>query len=324
MIENNKILIVDPMHESILPLLSEAGFDANYQPQMTRRELLSIIENYCGLILRNKTNIDAELIDKGTRLRFVARAGAGIDQMDVEYLKSKNIAIVNAPEGNRDALGEHALGMLLNLTHKINVADNEVKHGIWNRESNRGFELKDKTVGIYGFGYMGQALAEKLDSLGCRIIAYDKFKRNFSNQYVKEVNLADFKAQTEILSLHIPLTKETQFLFNYDTLRQYPKLKIIINTARGKILKLEDSIRLMEEGKLFGLGLDVLENEPISPYVKKALFKRLTNLQNVILTPHVAGWTHESYLKINKVLVSKISNLSLHEHHPEIKEYSTP
>ncbi len=313
MIAKNKVLIIDNMHESIEPLLSEAGFLPDYQPNIDRKGILKIIPDYVGLIVRSKTSIDAELIDLGKKLTFIARAGSGMDKVDEEYLKEKNIVAINAPEGNRDSLGEHALGILLSLMHKIGVADNQVKEGVWNREPNRGYELKGKTVGIYGYGYMGSAFAEKLALLGCKIIAYDKFKRNYSDDFVEEVNLGVFKEQTEVLSLHIPLTEETESLFNYDNLTSFSRLKVLINTARGRVLKLSDAIRLMEERKLFGLGLDVLENEKLNSYSEdeKLLFHRLTSLSNVILTPHVGGWTFESYERINEVIVEKLKSLKL-------------
>ncbi|MEM9338472.1 MAG: NAD(P)-dependent oxidoreductase [Bacteroidota bacterium] len=309
MTKKKRILIVDNMHESIQPLLLDAGYLPDYQPDINRTEILKIISEYAGLIVRSKTTVDAELIDQGQKLEFIARAGSGMDKVDAEYLEKKNISAINAPEGNRDALGEHALGILLSLMHKIGVADNQVKKGIWDRESNRGYELKGKTVGIYGYGYMGSAFAEKLALLGCKIIAYDKFKVNYADDFVQEVNLESFKEQTEILSLHLPLTSETESLFNYENLSSYPQLKVLINTARGQILKLSDAIRLMEEDKLFGLGLDVLENEKLSSYSEdeKSIFQRLTQLPNVILTPHVGGWTFESYERINKVIVEKIT-----------------
>ena len=312
MIDHKRILIVDDMHESIIPLLEKTGFVPDYQPNIRREEILKIIQGCIGLIIRSKTKVDPELIDCGVDLRFIARAGSGMDKIDQKYLAKKNILAINAPEGNRDSLGEHAIGMLLNLLHKINIGDKEIKNGVWNRRSNMGCELKNKTLGIYGYGFMGEAFAKKLFSFDCKIIAYDKFKNGFSSKNVEEVDLDEFQRRTEILSLHIPLTSETEGLFDYKNLSQYPKLKVLINTSRGKVLKLFDVVRFMEEGKLIGLGLDVLENEKLSSYSEdeKDLFERLTNLPNVVLTPHVAGWTFESYMRINEVIVKKIKSLA--------------
>lgn len=312
MTKNKRILIVDKMHESILPLLREAGYDPDYQPNIKRAEILETIPNCVGLIIRSKTDVDQELIDLGKGLKFIARAGAGMDKVDAAYLNHRGIHAINAPEGNRDALGEHTLVMLLSLTHKIGVADKQVKQGIWSRESNRGYELRGKTVGIYGYGYMGSAFAEKLSVLGCRVIAYDKFKSGFSDRFVQEVSIETFKNDTEILSIHVPLTEETHELFDYQYLKDYPNLKILLNTARGQILVLADVVKLLEEGQLDGVGLDVLENERLSTYTdkEKETFKKLIHYSNVIITPHVAGWSFESYERINQVITEKLKKLS--------------
>ncbi len=313
MSENNRVLIVDRMHESILPLLKGANLEPDYRPEITRDAILSCISEFIGLIIRSKTEVDKELLDAGSNLKFVSRAGAGMDKVDRNYLEKRNIQAINAPEGNRDSLGEHTLGMLLGLLHKINVADNQVKHKIWRREENRGLELKGKVVGIYGYGHMGEAFAKKMVGLDCKILAYDKYKRDFSSDLAKGVDLHTFREQTEILSIHIPLKDETKYLFDYENLTRYPKLKIILNTARGEILKLLDAVRLVEEGRIIGLGLDVLENEKFSTYSteEKSVFLRLKKLPNVILTPHVGGWTYESYERINNVILEKIKNFGM-------------
>ncbi|MEP0367687.1 MAG: NAD(P)-dependent oxidoreductase [Cyclobacteriaceae bacterium] len=310
-----RVLIADKMHDSITALLREAGFEADYRPAITREEILSTIGNYKGLIIRSKTDVDKEIIDLGTSLEFVCRAGAGIDKVDYPYLTSKNIRLVNAPEGNRDAVGEHAIGMLLSLFHNINVANAEVKSGKWDREGNRGWELRKKTVGIFGYGFMGSSLARKLQGFGCNIIAYDKYKVGYSTQYVEEVDLETFKKETEILSIHVPLTSETRELFDEDFLKDFEKLKVVLNTARGEVLKLSALIALLEGKKLIGAGLDVLENEKIGKLSgqEQINFDKLKTMDNVILTPHVAGWTFESYERINKVLVRKLQEAGLAE-----------
>lgn len=311
MIEKTRILIADKMHASILPLLQELNCDVDYQPEISRSEIISSIDRYDGLIIRSKTEVNQELIDLGTRLKFVARAGAGVDQLDEDYLNEKKIEIINAPEGNRDALAEHAIGMLLGLLHKINKGDAEVRKKVWDREGNRGIELKNKTVGIYGYGNMGAAFAQKLSGFECKIIAYDKFKSGFSNEYVKEVDLEQLQWDTEILSLHVPLTNETRLLFDDAYLREFSNLKILLNTARGEILKLSDMPARLASGKLLGLGLDVLENEKLGTYTEaeSELLSQLHSYENVLFTPHVGGWTEESYQRINEVIAEKLGEL---------------
>lgn len=310
MSKNNLVLIADKMHESIVPLLRNAGYKAVYKPEFSRGEILAQLPSVTGLILRSKTSVDRELVDAGTQLQFVARAGAGMDQLDASYLEEKKIYVLNAPEGNRGAVGEHALALLLNLLHKISSSNKQVKEGKWRREENRGVELSTKVVGIYGLGNMGKSFAKKLTGLECKVIAYDKYKKGFSNLLVE---LDEFRSQVEILSIHVPLTEETRLLFSREELSKYPRLKVIINTARGEVLNLEDVVQMIEKKQLFGVGLDVLENEKLEKLEGNQLkvFQKLALFNNVLLTPHVAGWTEESYQNINEVLVQKIKNLDL-------------
>ncbi len=308
-----RILIIDRMHESILEMLDDKGLKADYQPEINREEILQCVKGAHGVVVRSKTSIDRELIDASGTLRFVARAGAGLEKMDTDYLEAKNIAWVNAPEGNRDALGEHNVGVLLALLHRLHLADREVRGKVWDREGNRGTELKDKTVGIFGYGFMGSSFAEKLRGFGCRIIAYDKYKTGFSAAYVKEVSLETFQQETQILSIHVPLTPETDNLFDVPYLKQFPKLRILLNSARGGILSNETVLSLLDEGLLQGVGLDVLENEKLNRLSEKQQqeFDELAASDRVILTPHVAGWSHESYHRINEVLIQKLEKLEL-------------
>lgn len=305
---NPKVLIIDDMHPGIEPLLAEAGFEPYYRPDIKPDEVREIIGNYEGIIVRSKMDLDRAVIDKAVKLKFVARAGAGVDKVDYEYLTEKGITLVNAPEGNRDALAEHTVGMLLNLFNKINTAHSEVRGGIWQREENRGWEVMGRTVGIFGFGFMGEAFSRRLAGFGCRVLAYDKFKKGFGNDLVQEVDLATFLAETEVLSIHVPLTAETKFLFNESFLRQFKSLKFVLNTSRGEVLQLRALNKLMDEGLIKGAALDVLENEKLNKLTddQRVDFEQLVNRNNVILTPHVAGWTFESYRKINEVLVSKL------------------
>ncbi|MEM6642983.1 MAG: NAD(P)-dependent oxidoreductase [Bacteroidota bacterium] len=308
MTKKKKVLIVDDMHESILPLLRNEGFEPIYLPIVSREEILELIPDFHGLVIRSKTTVDKELIQQAKKLEFVARAGAGLDKLDEANLREHGILIVNAPEGNRDALGEHTLGLLLAVLHRINVSFQQIKGGSWDREGNRGIELKGKVVGIYGVGYMGKSFASKLKGLGCKVIGYDKYKYEFSEDFIEKVSLDEFQQRTEILSIHIPLTDETEYLFDKSYLSRFSQLRIVLNTARGKVLRTSDLTDLIEEGKVYGAGLDVLENEKPSTYSAKdrELIKRLAVLPNVIVTPHVGGWTFESYQRINEVLVGKL------------------
>ncbi|GAB3335670.1 2-hydroxyacid dehydrogenase [Marivirga atlantica] len=306
-----KILIIDKMHDSILPLLEAIGCRADYKPEIDRNLILSIISSYDGIIVRSKTPMDAEFLERAQHLKFVARAGAGIDNVDMEAMSKYGIQLLNAPEGNRDAVAEHTLAMLLSLMNKLHLANQQVRNRVWDREGNRGYELMGKTVGLLGFGYMGQAVAKRLSSFGCRILAFDIFPQKHAYEDVEIVDFDVFKRDTEILSIHIPLNTENKLLINTDYLSQFPKLQYVVNTSRGEVLKLSDMVAMLKDGRLKGAALDVLENEKLAQLNndEDKVFGELISLDNVILSPHVAGWTFESYEKINQVLVEKIKNI---------------
>ncbi|WP_420385745.1 NAD(P)-dependent oxidoreductase [Roseivirga sp.] len=306
---NKKCLIIDDMHESIVPLLAEIGIEVTYAPGISRDEILEAIGDYEGILVRSKTTIDQEFVDHAGKLEFIGRAGAGLDKIDVDYVEARNIEILNAPEGNRDALAEHAVGMLLSLLNKINTSDNEVRNWIWDREGNRGVELSDKTVGIIGYGYMGQAFVQRLRAFDCRVLVYDKFKKGFGTKKVEEVSLEKIFSKADILSLHVPLTSETRGWVNKDFISQFRKDIHLLNTARGEIVPLKDLLELMDSGKVLGAALDVLEKEKFDQLSEeeKDRFENLFSRKNVVLSPHVAGWTFASYKRINEVLVSKIA-----------------
>ena len=304
------ILIIDEMHLSIIGLLEKEGHAVDYRPNIERKEIEAIVGQYEGLIIRSKTPMDKALIEKAHRLRFIGRAGAGLDKIDLDYLAEKGIQLYHAAEGNKDAVGEQAIGMLLSLFNHIGKADQEVRKGIWIREANRGEELQGKTVGILGFGNMGQAFAEKLTGFGVRILAYDKYKTGFATTHVEEVTLESLMEESDILSLHIPLTSETRNLLTLDFIRKFKKPFYLINTARGEVVTFDTLNVALEEGLLLGAVLDVLENEKFKTYTKaqQDAFNRLAERTNVIFSPHIAGWTHQSYFKINEVLVKKIQS----------------
>jgi D-3-phosphoglycerate dehydrogenase len=299
------------MHESILPLLKEIGVDADYRPKITIAEVEAIIGNYEGLILRSKLKLTRDLLEKGKQLRYVARAGAGVDQIDEEYLEQRNITLLNAPEGNRDAVGEHTLGMLLCLFNKLNLADLEVRAGKWRREENRGHEVTGKTIGIIGYGNMGNAFAKRLQGFECEVLAYDKFKENYGNEFAKEVSLKELQQKADVISFHIPLNQYNKYLVSEEYLEGFNKSIYIINLARGEVIPFSTLVNGIKSGKIIGAGLDVLENEKLetlSPQ-QSADFEFLTKQDNLLFSPHVGGWTFESYERLNEVLAQKINEL---------------
>lgn len=306
----HKVLIIDLMHESILQKLTELGIEADYQPQIQRAGILEIIDNYIGMIVRSKTNIDTELLAKGKQLKFIGRAGSGTDLIDMEAVNQKNIVVLNAPEGNRDAVAEHTIGMLLMLMRNLHLADQEVRKEIWDREGNRGYEIKGKTIGIVGYGNVGQQTAKRLNAFECKILAYDIRKTDFGKENIYESNMEQIFEEADILSLHIPLTKQTFQMVDWAYLQQFKKDIILINTARGEIIKHDDLKKALQEGKVRGACLDVLENEKLNVLnpLQKETFEFFKKSANVILTPHIAGWTYESYQRINEVLAEKIKN----------------
>lgn len=303
-----KILIIDDMHLSIIPMLEQDGHEVHYRPEIKREEILSIIESYEGILIRSKTPMDRPLLERATRLKFIGRAGAGLEKIDLDYLAHRNILLFHAAEGNRDAVGEQSIGMLLALMNHTVRADREVRKGIWKREENRGEELGGKTVGIIGYGNMGSAFASKLSGFGVRVLAYDKYKTGFGDGVAEEVSFERIQTEADVLSLHVPLTPETKNWFTMDVLRGFHKPIYLINTARGEIIGFDTLNRALDEGILKGAVLDVLENEKFNTFSpeQKMAFERLAVRENVLFSPHIAGWTHQSYQRINEVLVEKI------------------
>ncbi|HEX6224802.1 MAG TPA: NAD(P)-dependent oxidoreductase [Chryseolinea sp.] len=308
-----RCLIIDPMHPSLFAMLQEIGWEADYQPEITREMISDSHTNYQGIIVRSKTPIDRDLLGSNPSVKFIGRAGAGLDNLDLPYLAEKNIQVIHASEGNRDAVGEHAMGLLLALIRNIVKADQEVKKKTWAREANRGGEIMGKTVAIIGYGNTGRAFARRLSGFGCNVLAYDKYKRNFSDAFCKEANMDTIFREAEILSLHIPLTDETRMLVDLDYFKKFKNPIILINTARGEIVSLTAVDKALIEGYLRGAALDVLENEKLDKLTasQNEAFNSLRDKSNVIFTPHIAGWTFESHVKINVALVQKISALQL-------------
>ncbi len=303
-----KCLIIDKIHDHILSILKEEKIDVDYQPEISRAEIIQNIGNYDAIVVRGKTVIDREIIDKATKLKIVARAGAGLDILDVDYLKKKNIAVVNSPEANRDIVGDQTVGMILSLLNNLNLADRQVRNRQWFRESNRGYELEGKVVGIVGFGNMGRAFARRLTGFNCQILVYDKYKSGFGVDYIEESSMERIFEESDILSLHLPLTDDTMGLVNEEYLSKFKKNIMLINTARGKIAPMEPIVKGLKSGKLVGAGLDVLECEDFSKFtpVQEECFNFLAESKNTLLTPHIGGWSFESYEKISIVLGEKI------------------
>ena len=311
----SKILFIDSVHPLIREELSTMGFECDFFPEHGRREFLLLAGKYTGIIIRSKISLDKEFLDSATNLKFIGRVGAGMENIDVEYAESRGIRCLNSPEGNRDAVGEHTLGMLLSLMNHLTRADRQVRRGIWIREENRGAEIKGKTVGIIGYGNMGSAFAQRLKGFEANVISYDKYKQNYSDGNTRETSLENIFEQSDILSLHVPLTEETTSMVDDSFLKRFRKNIWLINTAKGKIIRTTDLVKNLVSGKVTGVALDVLEYEDssfetISGNLPPELSYLMTSDQ-VILTPHIAGWTHESNVKLATVLVEKIRKLTM-------------
>jgi D-3-phosphoglycerate dehydrogenase len=308
---SNKILIADDIHPIFIEQVEVAGYQCDYQPTIKLDEALQIISGYAGLVIRSKFNVDKAVIDAAPNLRFVCRAGAGLDNIDEAYAAQKGIQLINASEGNMDAVGEHCVGLLLSLMNNFIVADAEIRAGSWKREANRGYELKGKTVGIIGYGFMGKSFAKKLSGFDVNVIAYDKYKTGFSDKYAREVSMEEIVKHSDVLSLHVPLTSETKGLVNDEYLFHFKKPIFFINASRGKVAEVKAILNAIKQGKILGAGLDVLEVEKFPAMAEQEWFEELKQSTKVILTPHVAGWTFDSYRRISEVMASKLIALNL-------------
>lgn len=307
-----KILHLDSNHPLLIHQLQLAGFQNEEEYIASKEEVESKIQDYEGVVIRSRFAIDKTFLDKAKNLKFIGRVGAGLENIDVEYAKEHKIQLFNAPEGNRNAVGEHALGMILSLFNKMNIADKSVRDGQWLREEHRGIELDGKTVGIIGYGNMGRAFAKKLRGFAVEVLCYDILE-DVENSDATQVELEEFFEKTDILSLHTPQTPETIGMINKKFINQFKKPFWLINTARGKSVITADLVEALKNGKILGAGLDVLEYEKTSFEnlftSKKDMpkeFKELLKMDNVILSPHVAGWTVESKEKLAQTIVDKI------------------
>lgn len=312
-----KILHLDTNHPLLLKQLSELGFTNDEDYSSSKEEIEAKISLYDGFIIRSRFSIDKSFLDKATNLKFIGRVGAGLENIDCEYATSKNIALIAAPEGNRNAVGEHALGMLLSLFNNLNKADKEVKNGTWLREENRGIELDGKTIGLIGYGNMGKSFAKKLRGFNVDVLCYD-IKADVSDENCTQVSLLEIQEKADVLSIHTPQTKLTKNMINIDLVNGFKKSFWLLNTARGSSVITKDLVEALESGKILGAGLDVLEYEKSSfenlfkkniksnEYEMPEAFNYLINSNNVLLSPHIAGWTIESNQKLAQTIVDKI------------------
>ncbi len=307
-----KILHLDTNHPLLLTQLQELGFENHEEYNADKTTIQAKIHEYDGIIIRSRFAIDQEFLDAAVKLKFIGRVGAGLENIDTSYAESKNILLFNAPEGNRNAVGEHTLGMLLSLFNKINKADREVRQGHWRREQNRGFELDGLTVSIIGYGNMGRSFARKLRGFDVEVLCYD-IKEDIEDSNATQVTLEELFEKTDVLSLHTPQTPETIGMINQDFIQQFAKPFWLLNTARGKNVITKDLIEALKSTKILGAGLDVLEYENTSfeklftnPSEMPEAFKTLLTMDNIILSPHVAGWTVESKERLAQTIVNKI------------------
>lgn len=309
----NKILIIDDLHPSIVEMLQKIGFESTYLPQIKREEILKLKDEFIGILVRSKTFLDAEIFNHLSKLQFIGRAGAGIDLIDLEETAKRKIQIINAPEGNCDALAEHALAILLGIMNFTTRGHQEIEDLFWKREVNRGYELGGLTVGLVGYGFMGKAFAKRLKAMGCTILAYDKYISNFSDHYVQESNMEEIYSKADVFTIHVPLTEETRYMLSDKFFDSFAKPIWFTNTSRGPVLETKALLKAIKNGKVLGAALDVLENEKPKTWSAdfKLLIQELFDTRKFTITPHVGGWTFESYQKINAVLVEKISKMNL-------------
>jgi D-3-phosphoglycerate dehydrogenase len=310
-IQDTKILHIDSNHPLLWEQLEQAGFQNEADFTSTKAEVEAKIHNYQGIVIRSRFKIDKDFLDKAVNLKFIARVGAGLESIDCEYAKAKGVHLIAAPEGNRNAVGEHALGMLLSLMNKLNRADRLVREGQWIREGNRGYELEGKIVGLIGYGNMGKSFSKKLRGFDVEVLCHDILE-NVDDDNAMQVSLSELQAKVDVLSLHIPWTPETDKMINSNFINGFAKPFWFINTSRGKNVVTHDLVTALKSGKILGAGLDVLEYEKLSfenlfiDTEKPKAFEYLLQAENVLLTPHIAGWTYESHEKLAQTIVDKI------------------
>lgn len=300
------ILIVDDVHDILLTKLKNAAISFDYFPEITRKEAENIIHGYTGLIIRSKFQVDRTFINLAPHLQFIGRPGAGMDNIDEDYAASKGIPLFSANDGNKDAVGEHMIGMLLSLMNNLNRGHREISNGQWHRAENRGHELKGRTVALIGYGHNGQATAKKLSGFDVNVIAYDKYKTGFSDAYATEVSMEEVVRQADVLSFHIPLTRETRGMVDDEYLFHFRKPIFFLMGARGAIVNIPSVLKYMDKGKILGAAFDVLPIEKFPELREAPWYADLISRDNVLLSPHVAGWTFDSYYKLSDIIADKV------------------
>ena len=303
-----KILFIDPVHPLLWKALSKKNFECLEGYALSKDETQQIIGDFDGIVIRSRFKIDRAFLDACKDLKFIARSGSGLENIDVSYAQAKGIQCINASEGNAQAVAEHALGMILSLLNNLNKADAEVRKGIWQRSENRGHELYGKTVGIIGYGNTGSAFAKLLNGFDCTVLSYDKYLESFTTNWARKVEMNEIFEHADILSLHLPLSEESTYLVEQKYINRFKKPIYLINTSRGKCVHTKTVLSALNDGRLSGACLDVLEFEKTSfnETFFSEDFDELIKSEKVILSPHIAGWTHESYEKLSKVLLAKI------------------